>query len=192
MRAIAEEGPWADIVSDRFHVAQASRDGADPGRKQELQRLTSAWPKAAYAKSTGARGPLRKQPGELEPLERELLERVFSASPTIEAASHRREDLTALFARDDTKVGAKGAIRAWGKRVRQSGLAAFERFLGTVKRWREEITNDCMGRQTSGCVEGFNNRVQVLKRRGYGIFTVGSLFQRLTLDLHGYPLFAHT
>ena len=41
--------------------------------------------------------------------------------------------------------------------------------------------------------QGFDdNRVKVLKRRCYGIFTVRSLFPRLTLDLHGYQLFGHT
>jgi transposase len=89
-------------------------------------------------------------------------------------------------------VGAKGAIRAWCKRVRASGLAEFERFLGTIDRWMEKITNDFQGRQTSGLVEGFNNRVKVLERRGYGIFDVDRRFQRLTLDLHGYQRFGHT
>jgi transposase len=56
----------------------------------------------------------------------------------------------------------------------------------------DEMTNSFQDRQTSGCVEGFNNRVKVLKRRCYGIFDVGRLFQRLTLDLHGYHLFGHT
>ena len=136
-------------------------------------------------------GPCRKRPGALEPQERELRERVVSDAPPIEAASHRREDLTELFERDDTQAGAKGAIRAWGKRVRQSGLAEFESFLGTIKRWLDEITNDFLGRQTSGFVEGFNTRVKVLTRRCYGIFNVGSLFQRRTLDLPGYQLFGH-
>jgi transposase len=88
-------------------------------------------------------------------------------------------------------MGAKCAMRAWCQRVRASGLAEFERFLGTIERWLEEITHDFQGRQTSGFVEGFNNRVKVLKRRCYGIFAVGRLFQRLTLDLHGYQRFAH-
>jgi transposase len=56
----------------------------------------------------------------------------------------------------------------------------------------DEITNYVQGRQTSGFVEGFNNRVQGLKRRCYGIFDVGRLLQRLTLDLHGSQLFGHT
>jgi transposase len=189
--AIAHEVPWAEIVIARFHVARADRDGADTVRKTELKRLKSTWPRAEYAEITGAMWPFRKQPGDLAPEEWDRLERLCTDAPKIEAAYHLREDLTDLFDRDDTKAGAKRAIRAWCKRVRQSALAEFETFLGTIERWMEEITNYFIGRQTSGFVEGFNNRVKVLKRRCYGIFNVGSLFQRLTLDSHGYQLFSH-
>ncbi len=192
VRAIEEELPWVKIVIDRFHVARAYRDCADMVRKKELKRLKSQLPKAEYAEITGAMWPFRKRPGDLEPQDWDLLERLFTYSPQIEAAYHLREDLTDLFERDYTKTGAKRAIRAWCKRVRQSGLAEFERFLGTIERWMEEITNYFQGRQTSGFVEGFNNRVKVLTRRCYGIFNIGRLFQRLTLDLHGYQLFGHT
>jgi transposase len=41
-------------------------------------------------------------------------------------------------------------------------------------------------------VEGFNNKVKILKRRCYGIFNLKHLFQRIYLDLHGYRLFATT
>jgi len=44
--------------------------------------------------------------------------------------------------------------------------------------------------QSSGFVEGLNNKVKVLKRRCYGIFNLGHLFQLLFLDLEGYRLFA--
>jgi len=192
VRALEAQVPWAEIAIDRFPVARASRDCADTGRKQELKRLTSAWPKAEYTGLQGAMWPFRKRPGDLKPPEWELLERVFTSSSKIEAAYHLREDLTERFERDDTKAGAKGAIRAWCKRVRQRGLAEFERVLGTIDRWLDESTHDFQGRQTSGCVEGFNNRVQGLKRRCDGIFDVGTLFQRLTLDWHGYQRFGHT
>jgi transposase len=192
VRAIEEEVPWAAIVIDRFHVAQAYRGCADTVRKTELKRLKRALPKAEYAEIKGAMWPFRKRPGALEPQEWELLERLFTYSPKIEAAYHLREDLTELFEHDYSKAGAKCAIRAWCKRVCQSGLAEFVSFVGTIDRWIDEITNYFQGRQTSGFVEGFNNRVKVLKRRCYGIFNVGRLFQRLTLDLHGYQLFGHT
>jgi transposase len=192
VNALKEEIPWVEIVIDRFHVARAYRDCADTVRKKELKRLKRQVSKAEYAEITGAMWPFRKRPGELEPQEWDLLERLFSYSPKIEAAYHLREDLTDLFDRDYTKVGAKCAIRAWCKRVRQSGLAEFESFLGTIERWLDAITNYFQGRQTSGFVEGFNNRVKVLTRRCYGLFNVGRLFQRLTLDLHGYRRFGHT
>ena len=182
VRAIEEEVPWAEIGIDRFHVAQAYRGCADTVRKKELKRRKRALPKAEYAEIKGAMWPFRKRPGALEPQEWELLERLFTYSPKIEAAYHLREDLTDLFEHDYTKTGAKCAIRAWCKRVRQSGLAEFVSVVGTIDRWIDEITNDFQGRQTSGFVEGFNNRVKVLKRRCYGIFNVGRLFQRLTLD----------
>ena len=192
VNALKEEIPWVEIVIDRFHVARAYRDCADTVRKKELKRLKRQVSKAEYAEITGAMWPFRKRPGALEPQEWDLRERLFSYSPKIEAAYHLREDLTDLFDRDYTKVGAKCAIRAWCKRVRQSGLAEFESFLGTIERWLDAITNYFQGRQTSGFVEGFNNRVKVLTRRCYGLFNVGRLFQRLTLDLYGYRRFGRT
>jgi transposase len=192
VRAIEEEVPWAEIVIDRFHVARAYRACADTVRKQELKRLKSVLSKAEDAEITGAMWPFRKRPADLKPSEWDLLERVFTYSPKIEAAYQLREDLTELFERDYTKMGAKCAMRAWCKRVRANGLTEFESFLGTIERWIDEITNYFQGRQTSGFVEGFNNRVKVLTRRCYGIFDVARLFQRLTLDLHGYQRFGHT
>jgi len=189
VNALTEEIPGVEIVIDRFHVARAYRNCADTVRQKALKRLKRTLPKAEYAKITGVMWPFRQRPGNLEPEERERLERLFTYSPKLEAAYHLREALTDLFDHDDTKPGAKRAIRAWCTRVRQSELAEFESVLGTIERWMDEIMNDFSGRQTSGFVEGFNNRVKVLKRRCDGIFNVGSLFQRLTLDLHGYQLF---
>jgi transposase len=48
---------------------------------------------------------------------------------------------------------------------------------------QEEILNYFVERETSGFVEGFNNRLKVLKRRCYCIFNVDHLFQRISLDL---------
>ena len=76
--------------------------------------------------------------------------------------------------------------------MRKSGIEAFNRFLKTVETWLDKITNYFLERLSSGFVEGFNNRAKVLKRRCYGIFDVGRLFQRLTLDLNGYEQYGLT
>jgi transposase len=100
VRAIEAEVPWAEVVIERFHVARAYRDCADPVRKKAIQRLKSALPPAEYAEIKGAMWPFRKRPAALEPQAWELLERVFTVSPTLAEAYNLREDLTALFERD--------------------------------------------------------------------------------------------
>ena len=51
------------------------------------------------------------------------------------------------------------------------------------------IANHFIARNNSGFVEGFNNKVKVLKRRCYGLSNVTRLFQRLMLDLTGFERF---
>ena len=61
---------------------------------------------------------------------------------------------------------------------------------GDTTRWMDHILNYFFARETSGFVEGFNNKIKVLKRRSYGITNVAHLFQRIYLDIEGYRLFA--
>lgn len=188
--AAKEKLPWAKIVIDRFHVAKAYRDSADTVRKQEVRRLKQSLSKAEYEQIKGAIWPFRKSPENLKDEEQALLDRLFIHSPKLKQAYTLREELTQIFEKAYTKPGAKCAIRAWCKRVRKSGIEAFGTFLGTVETRLDLITNYFLERLTSGFVEGFNNRVKVLKRRCYGIFDVDRLFQRLTLDTKGFELFS--
>jgi transposase len=63
--------------------------------------------------------------------------------------------------------------------------------LTTLETYLDEITNYFLRRDSSGFVEGLNNKVKVLKRRCYGLRNLAHLFQRLFLDLEGYRLFAN-
>jgi transposase len=69
-------------------------------------------------------------------------------------------------------------------------LKCFDTFIKTLRAHWNEITNYFIHRQTSGFVEGLNNKIKVLKRRSYGLFNPKRLFQRIYIDLHGYDLFA--
>jgi len=53
------------------------------------------------------------------------------------------------------------------------------RFLSTLDKWMDGITNYFINRQTIGFVEGFNNKIKVITRRCYGILNVKHLFQRI-------------
>jgi transposase len=191
-RAVKEQLPGARVIVDRFHVARAYGAAADAVRKRERRRLDKELSEAAYAEIAGAMWPFRRRCEDLDDKDWHLLDRIFGHSSEMKTAYDLREDLRELFDRPYSKRGAKVAIRAWCKRVRASGLKEFDAFLGTIETWLDEITNYFEDRQTSGFVEGFNNRVKVLKRRAYGIFDLGRLFQRLTLDVRGHALFAPT
>ena len=189
VNAAREQLPRAHIVIDRFHVSRAYRNCADRVRRVELKLLKQQLSKKEYADIKGAMWIFRKSPKQLKDEEWELLQCLFTYSPKMKEAYILREELTEIFERKYNPKGAKCAIRAWCKRVRSCQISQFESFLKTIETWLEQIANYFLERLTSSFVEGFNNRVKVLKRRCYGIFDVGHLFQRLTLDIHGYERF---
>lgn len=189
INAAEEELPWAKVVIDRFHVARAYGAAFDEVRKRETRRLKKELPKDEYARVAKVMWPFRKRAEDLEDEEFARLEQVFSYSAELELAYNLREDLRELFERELTKVGAKRALRAWMKRALASGIEELTGIVEMFDRQMDRITNYFIGRETSGFVEGFNNRVKVLKRRSYGLSNLTRLFQRLSLDLEGYALF---
>jgi transposase len=188
--AAREEIPTARIVADRFHVAKHYREAADQVRKQELLRLKKALPKAEYQTLNGSFHAFRKNAKDLKKEERKILRRFFEHSALAKQAYALREQLTAIFEMNLSKKQAQTKILGWIRQVQTRGLRCFDDFLKLLSTWWEEITNYFIRRENSGFVEGFNNKVKVLKRRCYGIFNLRHLFQRIYLDLHGYRLFA--
>ena len=71
------------------------------------------------------------------------------------------------------------------RRVKESGISCYKKFLSTLDSYLEEIVNYFIHRDSSGFVEGFNNKIKVIKRRCYGILNVEHLFQRIFLDISG-------
>jgi len=178
------------IVVDRFHVAKLYRKGFDGLRKKELKRLKKELSKEEYKKLKGAMWILRKDIEGLKVEDLEVLKWLFKCSPILELAYKLCNELTDIFEGDYSKSEAKRKINRWKKRVIKSRLSCFNRFLSTLDKWMDGITNYFINRQTSGFVEGFNNKIKVIKRRCYGILNVKHLFQRIQLDLEGYSLFA--
>jgi transposase len=181
--AVKKALPQARIVADRFHVAKKYRDCADQLRIEAQRDLKAGLNKEEYEALKGTMWLFRRDPEELDKEERERLALLFECAPDLKRAYDLREQMTALFETDHSKESGTAAIKRWMKSVSESGLRCFDSFLTTLENWMDEITNYFVNRQTSGFVEGFNNKVKVLKRRCYGITNLTHLFQRLYLDL---------
>lgn len=188
--AIREELPHVRLVIDRFHVARAYRDGLDSLRKAELKRLKSELPEPEYKALKGSMWALRKVKQDLSPEERKILSLLFRLSPDLKAAYQLQNRLRKIFEEHFSVKAAETKIRKWIIAVAKSGLRCFDTFINTLARWWKEILNYFVDRETSGFVEGFNNKIKVLKRRSYGMTNLKHLFQRIYLDLEGYRLFA--
>ncbi len=183
-------GDEVDITVDRFHVAKKYREAADKLRKKELRRLKKELSEDDYKELKGIMWTYRKKKGDLSPDEADLLKRFFAYSPDSEKAYNLRQELTAIFEQPLSKKEATEKIKDWCNQVKESGLTCFDAFLTTLDNHFDYITNYFIKRLNSGFVEGFNNKIKVIKRRCYGIFNVAHLFQRIFLDLEGYRLFA--
>jgi len=190
--AVREEIPSAHILAGRFHVARHYRDAADQLRKQELQRLKKELSKAEYQKLNGRFRAFRKNAKDLNKDERKILRGFFEHSASAKQAYVLREQLTAIFDMNISRKQAQSKILHWIQQVQKSGLHCFEDFIRLLQNWWEEITNFFTHRENSGFVEGFNNKVKILKQRCYDIFNLKHLFQHIFLDLCCYRLFAAT
>jgi transposase len=190
LKAVELVLPWADLVVDRFHVAQKYHEAADKLRKKELKRLKAELPEAQYQQLKGSMWAFRKKPADLSAAETEVLARLLEYSPLLRLAYDLRQRLTAIFEQDLTKAEATQKIKNWSQDVQQTGLTCFDTFLTTLNNHFDQITNYFINRHSNGFVEGLNNKIKVLKRRCYGLLNLDRLFQRLFLDLAGYRLFA--
>jgi len=188
--AVREELPMAKIVVDRFHVTRTYYKAADKLRKHELSRLKNELSEDEYKLLKGNMWAFRKRRSDRKPEDRKVLQRVFSHSPALKQVYDLREDLTEIFDQPIPKPIAQRKLRTWIKKVQRTELTCFDDFIKTLENWFDEITNYFINRDTSGFVEGFNNKIKVLKRRCYGIFNLQHLYQRIYLDLEGYRLFA--
>ena len=188
--AASEAVPAALIVIDRFHVARHYRDAVDSLRKQEVRRLRSTLPADEQSVLDKTLWPLRKAAADLTEDEQFRLDGLLALSAPLAHAYRLREELTTIFTSAHSKAEALERIEEWREQVACSGVTCFASFLKLLDKGQDRITNYFHSHQTSGFVEGFNNKLKVLKRRCYGLTNTTRLFQRLTLDLEGYRRFS--
>ena len=181
--AIEVFGKNIRIVVDRFHVSKLYRKSVDNVRKQELKRLKKALNEKEYAQLKNAMWVLRKSKSELSNKEKLLLIILFKHSEKLKKVYELSNDLTDIFETQTTRNGGIRRLKNWIRSVQNNGLTSFNTFVKTLNKRMKEIANYFVKRESSGFVEGLNNRIKVLKRRCYGIVDRVYLFRRISLDM---------
>ena len=192
VNAAGEALPKVPIMIDRFHVAKLYRKALVKVRQAELARLKKRLSPEDYQALKPSIAILKRNAEVVSEEERQELEKLFRHSTRLKAAYRHCRKLTGIF---NSKIGKKAAsdrLEVWMAEVERSSLTQFDSFIETLRKYKEQISNYFRKRETSGFVEGLNNKAKVTKRRCYGILSVKTFFQRLFLDTQGYDLFLGT
>jgi transposase len=125
----------------------------------------------------------RRRPQDLSEEETAKLEKLFVELPRLRTLYEFRVRFQAIF---DTAPGRRQAHRDLvGLFLDMMGsFPELEGFVRTFERWQDEILSYFDARQTSGPVEGINNKARVIVKRSYGLKCADSLWTRLILDLN--------
>jgi transposase len=125
----------------------------------------------------------RRDPRELTEEQKQQLEQLFARLPQLRALHEFRVRFRRIF---DTARGRDPAHRALLELFFDmlDEFPELEAFLRTFEAWQEEILNYFESLQTSGPVEGVNNKARVILKRCYGLKSADSLWTRLILDLN--------
>ena len=189
--AVYETLPNVIVIVDRFHVAKNYRACADKARKAAMHALNKTLSDQDTAELKGAMSAFRKRWQELIMAEQIILLTLFRHAPALKDVYIFREALTSIFNSPLHKTQAVDRLNAWMAQVQASGLICFNPFIKTLQKWMTEISHYFIQRQSSGFVEGLNNKIKVIKRRCYGIYNLGRLFQHIWLDVEGRRLFGY-
>ena len=183
-------GDNISIVADRFHVSKLYRKSLISLRKSELKRLRKELSAEEYNKLKPAIALLKRQRDYFTDDENRIVNALFSYSPKLKLAYMLSHKLTSIFNSNISKQEGKEKMMSWIDEVLVTGLKCLNRFIKTLNKYIDVISNYFIDRNNSGFVEGFNNKVKVLKRRCYGLANKVRLFQRIILDNLGFERFA--
>lgn len=182
---IKKQCPNAEIVIDRFHLAQKINEAFDKLRRSEFKKATEE--KNDF--QTGMLEPHRRfilvsRDKNLSKSEMKLIDQLRLANRAINCGmllvEYFHKALDQKNVSDFRKV-----LRRWYELCRNVRLKPFLNFSKTLRKYRKNIEAYITSRLTTAVIEGLNNKIKVLKRMGYGYSNPIS-FMRKILQRCGY------
>jgi len=190
MNAVIEVLGNKVLVVDRFHVSKLYRKPLDKLRISEIKRLKKELSEEEYSLLEGMMWIIRKNHECLSEADKDQLALLYQHSPKLKKAHSLALKLTHIFNTHCSKKSGLAKINRWIERAKKSDVTCFNKFIGTLEKYKLYIANYFNKRRSSGFVEGLNNLIKVAKRRCYGIYKTTTIFQRLFLDLQGFKIYA--
>ena len=173
------------VTIDRFHVAKLVGKKVDKERINLVKKLKKELEgdQESLEKIKGTMWPFRHHAHDLNEDQSQKLQELFKHSAPLKELYDLRESLYTIFENETlTKETAKIEIDAWIEKSNKH--ESFVSFIKTYRNFEDIILNYFTHRRSSGPVEGINNKLKVIKRRGYGFRNVFNFMKRMILDIN--------
>ncbi|AEM78225.1 ISL3 family transposase [Thermoanaerobacter wiegelii] len=154
----------AKIAIDKFHFTRYIYWAIENVRKRIQKELPDN--KRKYFKRS--RKLLLAKYDNLTPEQKEELEVMFWCSDDLRIAYLLKEEFNDKVLKCKNSKEAKIELKRWIQLAKESKIDEFKRCVQVFNRWFEEIANAFDIPYTNSVIEGYNNKIKVLKRIAYG------------------------
>lgn len=176
--------PNAEVVADRFHVMKLVNDELDGERKALKRKLKKVKKKVKRERLTlvitNSKYPLLKNEKDLNDEQKEKLKQVQKVFPKLADMHQLKEELRKTFENRDSEVIGLLNLADWLR----GAASKLPKSCATIIRWFGEIIPYFKNRTTQGIVEGINNKLKLIKRKGFGFKNFHNFRSRSLLSFH--------
>jgi transposase len=172
LNVIQRRCPNALNILDRFHVKGHLTKAVDETRKLDVAKLKEQRKEKILTKSKYI---FLKNPENLTDKQAVKLQELVQCNLRVIRAYLMKEDFERFWSYKSWYFAGR-FLDEWCVRAMRSKIEPLKKFVGTIRRHRELLLNWFKSKGlSSGIVEGFNNKVKLTVRKGYGYASDESL-----------------
>jgi transposase len=161
--SVRENCPNAEIIFDKFHVIKKITGALDKVRKIEFDDANEDERKLMKHK----RFLMLKRRERLDEEELETLDKLMKKNENLYIAYLLKEQVSDIFDRENVQ-SALTRLGLWFRNVKTAGLEPFIDAMETIREYYYGVANYFRYRLTNAGSEGFNTKINIIKRRAYG------------------------
>lgn len=166
LKSVVEHTDDVKVVFYKFHIIKKMNEALDETRRS-LYREEVEVNKRSVIK--GLRWLLLKNQESLDKstTQKQRLEEALALNEPLAQAYYLKEDLHLLWQQPDQEA-AKEFLTEWLEKARSTTIQPIVKFCNLLAGHRSSILNYYLYPVGTGRLEGFNNKIKVLKRKAYG------------------------
>lgn len=155
--------PNCEVVIDRFHVVKSLNEVLDSLRKK-LRKENQEDDCFKYLKWT-----LFKRSEKCSEYENIFLQEAFEKSWLLEEIYQLRKSFNAMFDIAENQKELSKSIHCWIQHAQQLDYAPLNKFIKTLRTWKEPIAAFANEHISNAVTEGLNNFLRYFKRISFGL-----------------------